>query len=281
MLRLAAALCHPQAPRHGNLSLLFQLCRAFHASAALQGGKGGRESKGAPRPTPRKQPPPPSAAPAAASKGPKGAAPPASREDDAGGGNGEEEEDEEGGGGKGGKEGSLQELLARQVSFCKRELDKIRGSTPSVGILDGVSVQAYGESRPLQEVAQVVLRGPSTLVVSPFDGALAGAIAEAIRAAELGLNPQEEGGGVLRVPVPKASKETREAAAKLVAKIGEQAKVRVRRVRASTLLDLKARAGVSEDDAKRDVEAVEKQVAAAVAEVTKMAEAKRLVIEKQ
>ena len=249
------------------------LPRALHASPALL-AKGGREPKGKPAPK--------ASAAAAAPKAPR--PPPTS----GGGGGGDDDGDEDsgaedggGGGGGGAKDASPAARLARQVAFLRRELDKIRGSTPSAGMLDGVSVPAYGETRALKDVAQVALRGPATLLVSPFDAALAGAIAEAIRAADLGLNPQDEGGGALRVPIPKASKETRDAAVKLVSKLAEQAKVRVRRVRAAALADIKkAAAGGSEDDAKRDTEALEKLAAGATAEVGKLAEAKRLQLEK-
>ena len=170
--------------------------------------------------------------------------------------------------------------LARQVDFCKRELAKLRGSTATPNMLDAVTVTAYGETQQLKDLAQVALKGPLLLVVSPFDSALLDTIAEAIRDAELGLNPQAEG-NMLRVPVPRASKETREAAAKLVAGVAEQAKTRVRRVRAAELGRLKEQTGVSEDDVKRDSKAVEDAVAAAVAEIGKLAAAKKLLVEKE
>ena len=140
-------------------------------------------------------------------------------------------------------------------------------------------VEAYGETQQLKDVAQVALRGPLQLVVSPFDGALSGAIAEAIRAADLGLNPQEEG-SMLRVPIPKPSKETREAAAKQVSRIAEQAKVRVRRARSSALDKAKKNTvGVSEDEIKRECDKIEAAAAATTAEVAKLADSKRKEIE--
>ena len=239
------------------------LSRVLHSSPPLC-AKGGREPSGKARPTPSSK---------AAARAAAPAAPPSAPEGDEGGDDFAEDA-------AASKDKSVAGLLARQVAFARRELERVRGSTPSAGMLDGVSVPAYGESKPLQELAQVVLRPPATLLVSPFDASLAGAIAEAIRAADLGLNPQDEGGGALRVPIPKASKETREAAVKLVSKIAEQAKVRVRRVRAGALGDLKKQAGLPEDDLKREVEAVERAAAAATAEVAKLAETKRVLLEK-
>ena len=254
--------------------------RALHASTALL-AKGGREPSGKARPTPASK-----AAAKAAGGGAKASSGGEAGEGGGGGGGGE------GGGEDGGdaehaaaeraaKDKSLPATLARQVASLKRELERIRGATPSAAMLDGVRVPAYGEHKALAELAQVVLRPPSTLLVSPFDAALAGAISEAIRAADLGLNPVDEGPGApLRVPIPKASKESREAAVKLVSRAAEQAKVRVRRVRAGALGDLKKAAGLSEDDLRRETEGVERQAAAATAEVAKLAEAKRVALEK-
>ena len=256
-MRALRCSCPPRA-------LFPALSRVFHSAPPLC-AKGGREPSGKSRPTPASKAAARAAAPAPAPSAPEG---------DEGG---EEDFAEDA---SASKDKSVAGLLARQVAFARRELERVRGSTPSAGMLDGVSVPAYGESKPLQELAQVVLRPPATLLVSPFDASLAGAIAEAIRAADLGLNPQDEGGGALRVPIPKASKETREAAVKQVSKIAEQAKVRVRRVRAGALGDLKKQAGLPEDDLKREVEAVERAAAAATAEVAKLAEAKRVLLEK-
>ena len=232
------------------------LCRHFSRASAPLLASGGREQKtrAARAPPASSKPPPPSA-------------PPLSAE----GGDGE-------GGARFGKDFPSQ--LARQVDYCKREFAKVRGSTATPDMLDGVLVTAYGDTQPLKDVAQVSQRGPLLLVVSPFDSALVEPIAEAIRGADLGLNPQAEG-SLLRVPVPRASKETREAAAKLVAAIAEQAKTRVRRVRAAELGRLKELTGVSEDDVKRDVKAAEEAAAAAGATIAKLAAEKKAAVERE
>lgn len=257
--------------------------RLLHVSSvASLGGKGGREPKGkaAPKAAPSKPtPPPPSQkgpSPSSSSSGDGGG------DDNDGDNGGSDDLDDDDGGGGGGKGKDFASQLARQILFAKRELGKLRGSSVSADLLDGILVQAYGEMQPLKDLAQVALRGPTQLVVSPFDAALCGAIGEAIRASDLGLNPQEEGGTMLRVPVPKPSKETREAATKQVSKIAEQAKVRVRRVRSGALDKVKKAAGgagVSEDELKREGDSIEAAAAAATAEVAKMAEVKRKEIE--
>ena len=145
-------------------------------------------------------------------------------------------------------------------------------------MLDSVTVEAYGERQPLSAVAQWALKGPALIIVSPFDAALAPAVADAIRGADLNLNPSVDGNAV-RVPVPRASKETREATARLASKAAEGAKVRARRLRQAALERLRKQEGVSEDDVRRETKAVDEQVAAAVLEIGKLADKKRVEIE--
>ena len=172
----------------------------------------------------------------------------------------------------------LPSMLGRAVEYARREFTKVRGSAVNAAMLDHILVDAYGEMQPLKDVAQVALKGATTLVVNPFDGALAEAVANAVRDADLGLNPTVDG-NLVRVMLPKASKETREAAVKLVSKIAEHAKTRARRARAAELEKIKKTA-LPEDDARRDSKAVDEAVTAATAEIAKLAEAKKLEVER-
>jgi ribosome recycling factor len=190
-----------------------------------------------------------------------------------GGGDGES-----GPGGAAGGKGDLKTVLARQLDYAKRELAKLRGATANPNMLDGVLVEAYGERQPLPSLAQISLKNSTLLVVAPFDGALASAVADAIRDADLNLNPTVDGDAV-RVPVPRASKETREQTVKVVSKIAEAAKTRIRRARQVALERLRKQEGVSEDDIRRETKTVDEEVARATAEVAKAADKKRVEIE--
>jgi ribosome recycling factor len=147
--------------------------------------------------------------------------------------------------------------MSFMVGACNAHYQRM----PIAGMLDHVRVEAYGEMQSLTGVAQIALKSPILLVVSPFDSAvrrcsavstyqdngqmnlwssvqLGPAIADAIRDAELNLNPSVDG-NIVRVPVPKASKETKEATVKLISKIAENAKTRIRRVRQAAMDKLK------------------------------------------
>lgn len=162
------------------------------------------------------------------------------------------------------------------VAWFVGEAGKLRGASASAGMLDSLPVAAYGDSVPLAQVAQVALKGGSTLVVAPFDPSLAGEVARAITAAELGLNPSVDA-GVVRVPVPKPSKETRAATGKALKALEEGAKVRLRRVRQGGMERAKKwgkGGGVSVDEVRGVEAAVEAAVKARV-EAVAAAAAKR------
>ena len=107
---------------------------------------------------------------------------------------------------------------------------------------------------------------------------LASAIADGIRSAGLNLNPSVDG-TIVRVPVPKASKETRDATLKLVSKVAEAAKTRVRRVRQAAMDKMKKVEGVSTDQVFRDIKEVQDLTNAAADEIAKAADRKKAEVE--
>lgn len=172
----------------------------------------------------------------------------------------------------------LAAAAGRAVEHARRELSRLRGGVASPSMLDAISVDAYGERQPMSALAQISLKNPMLFVVSPFDAALAPAIANAVRDAGLGLNPIVDGAAV-RVPVPKPSRETRDANIKLVAKISEAAKATIRRHRQASLDGLKKAEGVSSDDVFRQMKELQDVASKVTEEVTKLAEKKRAEIE--
>lgn len=172
----------------------------------------------------------------------------------------------------------LKSMLSRHIEYCRRELAKVRGATANPAMLDHITLEVYGENQVLTAVAQIMLKGPQLLTVNPFDPAIASDIANAIRDADLGLNPNVDG-NIVKVPVPKSSKESREANVKLISKIAEGAKTRIRRARQAALEKAKKVEGISEDDIRRDTKIIEEQIQTATAEVAKLAEKKKLEVE--
>jgi len=146
------------------------------------------------------------------------------------------------------------------VEHLRHELAGVRTGRASTGILDPVHIEAYGTRMPLNQVASLSVPEPSLIVAQPFDPSLMGAIEKAIRASDLGLNPNNDG-KVIRIPVPALTDERRKELSRHVHKMAEEARNAVRVVRRDANDKLKKLAKdkkVSEDDEKRGLEDVQK-----------------------
>ena len=116
------------------------------------------------------------------------------------------------------------------LEHLKRELGGVRTGRASVTLLDPVQVEAYGSMVPLNQVAALSVPEPTLIVAQPFDPSLMGAVEKAIRAANLGLNPANDG-KVIRIPLPPLTEERRKEMSKMVHKFAEEARNGLRQVR--------------------------------------------------
>ena len=150
--------------------------------------------------------------------------------------------------------------MAAAVEHVKTELGGVRTGRASVGILDSVQVDAYGSQLPLNQVATLSVPEPTLIVASPFDPSQMGAIENAIRAANLGLNPGNDG-RVIRIPVPPLTDERRKELSRLVHRLTEEGRNSVRQVRRDAndaLKKLLKNHEIGEDDEHRALDEVQK-----------------------
>jgi ribosome recycling factor len=124
----------------------------------------------------------------------------------------------------------LKTRMDKAVEDFRREMASQRTGRASVHLLDTVSVEAYGSPMPLNQVANVSAPEPQLLTVQPWDVSLIGAIEKAIRAAELGLNPMNDG-KLIRVPVPALTEERRKEMVKHLGKMLEEHRTAIRNIR--------------------------------------------------
>ncbi len=146
------------------------------------------------------------------------------------------------------------------VDHLKRELAGVRTGRASTSLLDGVHVDAYGSSMPLNQVAQLSVPESTLIVAQPFDPQLMGAIEKAIRASSLGLNPSNDG-KVVRIPLPALTEERRKELTRVVHKFAEEARNGVRQVRRDAndrLKKLLKDHAISEDNERRGLDDVQK-----------------------
>jgi ribosome recycling factor len=143
-------------------------------------------------------------------------------------------------------------------------------------MLDPINVDAYGAMMPLNQVATVTVPEPRLLSVQVWDRGLAMAVDKAIRESSLGLNPQTEG-QVIRVRIPELNEQRRKEMVKVAHKYAEEARVAVRHVRRDgldLLKKLEKDGKMSEDDAARQSDQVQKATDQSIVEIDQILGAK-------
>jgi ribosome recycling factor len=166
----------------------------------------------------------------------------------------------------------IKRRMAGAVSVLKTELGGLRTGRASVNLLEPVNVEAYGSHMPLNQVASVTVPEPRMLNVQVWDRSMVGAVERGIREANLGLNPITEG-QLLRIPIPELNAERRQELVKVGHKYAEQARIAVRHVRRDgidLLKKLQKDGEITEDDERRDADAVQKATDASIAEVDQL-----------
>ncbi len=146
------------------------------------------------------------------------------------------------------------------VERVRHELAGVRTGRASIAILDSVHVEAYGTELPLNQVASLSVPESSLIVASPFDPSQAGPIEKAIRIANLGLNPSNDG-KVIRIPIPPLTDERRKELSRLVHKLAEDGRNSVRQVRRNAndmLKKLLKNHKLAEDDQRLALDQIQK-----------------------
>jgi ribosome recycling factor len=156
--------------------------------------------------------------------------------------------------------GEANKRMTGTMDHVKHELGGVRTGRASVTILDGVHVDAYGAKMPLNQVAGLSVPEPAMIVAQPFDPSQLTAIEKAIRSADLGLNPSNDG-KVVRVPIPALTEERRKELSKHVHKLTEEGRNSVRQVRRDAnerLKKLLKDHKISEDDERKGLDEIQR-----------------------
>src|ERR1039458_4433118 len=125
---------------------------------------------------------------------------------------------------------TLKTRMEKAVEDFRREMAATRTGRANVHMLDTVSVDYYGSQMPLNQIAQIHAPEPQMITVQPFDASQLGVIEKAIRSADLGLNPMNDG-KIVRVPVPALTEERRKDMVKHLHRILEEHRTAVRNIR--------------------------------------------------
>ena len=171
-----------------------------------------------------------------------------------------------------GLQSEVKKRMDAVLEHVRRELAGVRTGRASVNLLDSVQVEAWGSMMPLNQVASLSVPESTMIVATPYDPSQMGAIEKAIRAANLGLNPSNDG-KVVRIPLPPLNDDRRKELSKLVHKQAEEGRNSVRQVRREAndrLKKLLKDHAISEDDERRGLDEVQKTTDAYIHTVDEM-----------
>ena len=128
--------------------------------------------------------------------------------------------------------------MQKSIDSLKKNLTKIRTGRANTSLLDQITVDYYGSTVPLNQVANVGIEDSRTLKITPWEKDMVQPIEKAILKADLGLNPTTAG-MIIRVPLPPLTEERRRDLIKIVKQEGEQSKSSIRNIRRDSLSDIK------------------------------------------
>ena len=140
-----------------------------------------------------------------------------------------------------------------------RDFGHLRTGRANAAMVDGVHVEAYGSTQPLKAVANISTPDGSTILITPWDRGMVGAVEKAVQAANLGMNPSSDGTNV-RLTIPPLTQDRRKEIVKEAHKIAEHGRVAVRNVRHQANEDVKKlekAKTLSEDDTKKSLKKVQ------------------------
>ncbi len=142
--------------------------------------------------------------------------------------------------------------MEKTCSVLSEQFAAVRAGRANAAVLDQISVEYYGTSTPIHQLATIATPDPRTLTIQPWDGSALKSIEKAILCSDLGINPQNDG-RIIRLVFPQLTEERRKDLAKQVKKYAEDAKVAVRNIRRDGIEKFKKQqkaSEITEDDYK-------------------------------
>ena len=144
--------------------------------------------------------------------------------------------------------------MSKAIDSFKKDLSSLRVGRASSSMLDQITVNAYGNSMPINQISTISVPEARLLLVSVWDASLVSITEKSIRESPLGLNPMVEG-NVIRIAIPALSEDRRVEITKVAAKYAENAKIAVRNIRRDNIENtrkLQKNGEISEDQKHQD-----------------------------
>jgi ribosome recycling factor len=150
--------------------------------------------------------------------------------------------------------------MEKAVDDFRKELATIRTGRANATLLDNVRVDYHGTPMPVNQLGTMTVPDPTMIVIAPWDPSAVALIDKAIRTADLGLNPTNDG-KVVRVPIPSLTEERRKDLVKQLHKVLENHRTAIRNIRRDlkeVIEKLEKDKRISEDEKKRALDELEK-----------------------
>jgi len=144
----------------------------------------------------------------------------------------------------------LKDDMEKTISALDKSFSRVRTGRASVSLLDGIKVDYYGTPTPIAQVATLSVPESRLIVIAPWDVTVIGAVEKAIQKSDLGLMPSNDG-KVIRLAIPQLTEERRKELVKVVKKMAEEGKVKIRNSRRDAneeLKNLKKNNKIAEDE---------------------------------
>jgi ribosome recycling factor len=171
----------------------------------------------------------------------------------------------------------LEDKMKKTVELMAKDLTTLRAGRATPALLDKIYIDYYGTPTPISQVATISVPEPRLLVIQPWERNLLPQIEKAILKSELGVTPSSDG-YLIRISIPSLTQDKRKELAKVIQKKAEEVRVVVRNLRRDGNDQIKAaekKAEVSEDEAKRSLEEIQKKTDKYIKQVDQVAEAKQ------
>jgi ribosome recycling factor len=150
--------------------------------------------------------------------------------------------------------------MKKAIKAFKDELGKFRTGRASLALVDGITINYYGNKTPINQVATLSLPDSKTIMIQPWEPKFIGDIEKAIAASDLGLSPVNDGRAI-RIVLPPLTEERRLELVKKLKKVTEQGKVAIRNIRRNCndqLKKLEKNKEITEDELKKALDDVQK-----------------------
>ena len=169
-----------------------------------------------------------------------------------------------------------QARMVKSIESLRHNLVKVRTGRANAGLVDSIKVNYYGAEMPLSQVASVSVADARSILITPWEKQMVGAVEKAILASDLGLTPNTAG-TTIRLNIPALTEERRRDLTKVVHGEGEDAKVAVRNIRRDAnhqVKELLKDKQITEDESARTEAEIQKITDAAIKDVDDVVKAK-------